>query len=127
MKIFAFFILALAARAHATPPFSRGARPLALGNGYTAVSGDAYSLFYNPAGLFDVGQQEFAVDYGRWYSQAAPAGSDFNGLYAMPWRYKDQRVPVALDLLVKKPPWRFPNDAQPGSCTGRRYSVSVTY
>lgn len=94
----AVFVLTLVALSHATPPLSRGARPIALGGGYTAVSGDGYSLFYNPAGLFDLNQQEVAIDYGRWHSEGAPAGSDFNGIYAMPWRYKDQRVPVAFGV-----------------------------
>src|SRR5262245_61107782 len=46
----------------ASPPMSRGARPIALGNGYTGVAGDSYSLFYNPAGLAEITQKEFAVD-----------------------------------------------------------------
>ncbi len=92
------FVLLSAVPSPASPPFSRGARPISLGGGYTAVSGDAYSLFYNPAGLYDIAQQEVAVDYGRWSSDADPAGSDFNGLYAMPWRYKDQRVPIGFGV-----------------------------
>src|SRR5690242_6212366 len=54
----AVFLLTLAALSHASPPDSRGARPIALGNGYVGVSGDVYSLHYNPAGLYEMNQQE---------------------------------------------------------------------
>jgi hypothetical protein len=38
-----------------------GARPLGMGGAYTAVSDDAFALFYNPAGLGQVTWGEFAV------------------------------------------------------------------
>lgn len=85
------------------PPRSRGARPIALGNAYTAVSGDTYSLFYNPAGLYDINQQEVAVDYGRFYGPIKGAGSDFNAQFGMPYRYKDQRTPIAVGLYGEAP------------------------
>lgn len=90
-------------RAYASPPRSRGARPIALGNGYTAVSGDAYALFYNPAGLRDINQQEITLDYGRSHSAGETARSDFNGLYAMPWRWKDRPIPIAFGIYGERP------------------------
>jgi LysM repeat protein len=85
------------------PPRSRGARPIALGNAYTAVSGDSYSLFYNPAGLYDLNQQEAAIDFGRFYSPKKGAGSDFNGIFAMPYKYHDQRMPIAAGIYGEGP------------------------
>ncbi len=38
-----------------------GARPFGMGTAYTAVSDDAFALFYNPAGLAQVTRGEFAV------------------------------------------------------------------
>jgi hypothetical protein len=38
-----------------------GARPLGMGGAYTAVSDDAFALFYNPAGLSQVSRGEFAI------------------------------------------------------------------
>lgn len=38
-----------------------GARPYGMGGAYTAVSDDAFALFYNPAGLAQVTRGEFAV------------------------------------------------------------------
>lgn len=85
------------------PPRSRGARPIALGNAYTAVSGDGYSLFYNPAGLYDLNQQEVSLDYGRFYTPKTGGGSDFNGIFAMPYKYKDQRTPIAVGMYGEGP------------------------
>ncbi|MFN0117046.1 MAG: LysM peptidoglycan-binding domain-containing protein [Elusimicrobiota bacterium] len=97
MLIFAVvFIVTMTVLAHAAPHRSRGARPIALGNGYTAVSGDVYNLFYNPAGLFNLNQEELSLDYGRSYSKNESARSDFNGIYGFPYRYKEKFVPLAV-------------------------------
>jgi hypothetical protein len=89
-------LIAYATLSHASPPRSRGARPIALGNGYSAVAGDAYGLFYNPGGLAELNQQEFVMDYGRSASANEGARTDFNGIYAMPYRWKDQYMPIAI-------------------------------
>jgi len=102
--VFAFvFLAALVALSHAESPQSRGARPIALGNGYSAVSGDVYSLFYNPAGLFEINQEELSFDYGRAYSEQESARSDFNGIYAKPYRFRDKNYPVAVGAYVETP------------------------
>ncbi len=94
-----FLLVALASLSHATtPPRSRGARPIAMGNGYTANSGDSYSLYYNPAGLVDISQPEYVMDYGRFTLAEDPAGSDFNFIYATPYRYRDIYVPLAFGV-----------------------------
>jgi hypothetical protein len=36
------------------------------------------------------------LDYGRAYSEDAGALSDFNGIYSMPYRFKDMRTPLAF-------------------------------
>jgi len=38
-----------------------GARPLAMGGAYTAVSDDAFALVYNPAGLAEMRRKEIAI------------------------------------------------------------------
>ena len=43
-----------------------GARPAALGEAYTAVSDDAVSAFYNPAGLAAVSRIELAATHTQW-------------------------------------------------------------
>jgi len=96
-------LLAYLSLSHASPPRSRGARPIALGNSYVAEAGDPYSLFYNPAGLAEINQKEFVVDYGRWKSEGEAFSSDFNGLLAFPYRYKDQFFPVAVGLYGEQP------------------------
>src|SRR5689334_5603159 len=104
-KIFLAFttLVVLTTFIHASPPPSRGARPIALGNGYTAVAGDSYSLFYNPAGLAEITQREFAIDYGRSFSPRESARTDFNGIYSMPYRYKDKYIPLAFGWYTEAP------------------------
>ncbi len=41
------------------------ARVTGLGNAYTAVADDAYSVYYNPAGLAGLDRREFATSYSR--------------------------------------------------------------
>jgi hypothetical protein len=45
-----------------------GARSLALGGAYTSFSGDAWSLFWNPAGLADIRQREAAVMHSERFA-----------------------------------------------------------
>ncbi len=102
--VFALVLVAtLALLSHASPPPSRGARPIALGNGYTAVSGDTYALNYNPAGLFEINQEDFTMDYGRSYSEGESARSDFNFMYATPYRFRDKNYPVAVGMYLEHP------------------------
>lgn len=102
--VFAFvFVVAMVMLGHASPPPSRGARPIALGNGYSAVSGDVYSLFYNPAGLAEINQEEISFDYGRSHSVDETGRSDFNGIYATPYRFRDKNYPVAVGVYSEIP------------------------
>lgn len=93
--LFLALLVAFVSLGSASPGRSRGARPLALGNGYVAEAGDPYSLFYNPAGLAEINQKEFVSDYGRWKSVGEPFASNFNGMYAFPYRFKDRYFPIA--------------------------------
>ncbi|OGJ85681.1 MAG: hypothetical protein A2268_16910 [Candidatus Raymondbacteria bacterium RifOxyA12_full_50_37] len=43
-----------------------GARPLAMGGAYTAVPGDIYSLYWNPAGIASIKKTTFMADYMRY-------------------------------------------------------------
>ncbi len=43
--------------------FSPGAREIALGNSAYALANDAFSVFYNPAGLAQINWKEFSVYY----------------------------------------------------------------
>lgn len=45
----------------------QGARPIAMGEAFTAVSGDIYSLHWNPAGLADLGGWATTVSYTPTY------------------------------------------------------------
>lgn len=45
-----------------------GARPLAMGNAFTAVADDAHAVYYNPAGLPQVRRPEITAGYGKLFS-----------------------------------------------------------
>lgn len=86
----------------ADPPRSRGARPIALGNGYSAVAGDSYSLFYNPGGLALLNQKELVFDYGRSSSEGESSRTDFNGIYSFPYRHKDKFYPIGVGFYAER-------------------------
>lgn len=46
---------------------SVGGRPTALSGAYTAVEGDPYSLYYNPAALAGLSRAEFGAQYSKLY------------------------------------------------------------
>lgn len=45
----------------------QGARPTAMGEAYTAITGDIYSSYWNPAGLADVGKMTFSASMAPTY------------------------------------------------------------
>ena len=59
-----------------------GARPIAMGNAFTAIADDVDAVYYNPAGLSRLGQMQLLSGYGRLY-WGLTDGSDLgNGLIA---------------------------------------------
>lgn len=57
-----------------------GARPTAMGEAYTAVSGDVYSAYYNPAGLAAMERPELTAMHTQWFQ-----GIDYAyGAFAFP-------------------------------------------
>ncbi|MFI5363749.1 MAG: type IX secretion system membrane protein PorP/SprF [Elusimicrobiota bacterium] len=62
--ILALSLPALPARA-AYNDYGTSARVAGMGMAYTAVADDAYSVYYNPAGLATLDQPEFASSYSR--------------------------------------------------------------
>jgi hypothetical protein len=44
-----------------------GARPLSMGNAFVALADDINAMYYNPAGIVRLKQNEFASSYGRLY------------------------------------------------------------
>lgn len=96
-------ILGYIALGHASPPRSRGARPIALGNGYVGAADDIYSLFYNPGGLAMLNQKQFSIDYDRATAINESAMSGFNGTYLMPYRYREHYTPLAFNFYGEQP------------------------
>lgn len=60
-----------------------GARATGMGNVFTSLADDVYSLYYNPAGLGQIKQGEFTSSYGRLYwglDDGSNLGSGFLGV-----------------------------------------------
>ncbi|TPW19000.1 MAG: hypothetical protein FD126_3126, partial [Elusimicrobia bacterium] len=87
----AAFFLALPASAgspgNTTANFLRigvGARPVAMGEAYAALSDDANAVFYNPAGLAVLERQEVTMMHNKFFEGV----SQQYGAYAYPhWKY----------------------------------------
>lgn len=47
-----------------------GDRASGMGGAYTAISDDATGMFYNPAGIFYVGERNFSASVNAYYSQS---------------------------------------------------------
>jgi hypothetical protein len=68
-----------------------GARTLAMGNAYTALEGDIYSSYFNPAGLAVMDNREFSFSYRylsmdrkfRYIAYGSPVGPDAG--FAITW------------------------------------------
>jgi len=63
-----------------------GARPMGMGNAYTALADDVNAIYYNPAGLAQLDESQFTSGYGKLYwglDDGSNLGSGFVG-YAHP-------------------------------------------
>jgi len=63
-----------------------GARPIGMGNAYTALADDVNAIYYNPAGLAQLDECQFTSGYGKLYwglDDGSSLGSGFIG-YAHP-------------------------------------------
>ncbi len=60
-----------------------GARPAALGDSYGAVTGDANTLFWNPAGMADIDNPVLSLYHNRWIAGINRQSVAF--AYPTPW------------------------------------------
>lgn len=87
-----------------------GARVVGLGNAYTAVADDVYSVYYNPAGLATLDRPQLGTTYSRLFTglsdnsnlqnsflaYASPIRRGTQGAYGLAWNY------FTLDSLYKE-------------------------
>ena len=55
--------------------YPTGARAAGMGNSFTAIADDAYSTYYNPAGLVQIHRPEFTAYYAKLYSGLSDGSS----------------------------------------------------
>ena len=65
LKIFFSIFFIFMAKLHASfEDTNTGARAAAMGGAFTAIADDVYAVYYNPAGLYQLGRKEFSASYG---------------------------------------------------------------
>ncbi|MCH8285550.1 hypothetical protein IIB79_03385, partial [candidate division KSB1 bacterium] len=60
-------LLPVAANAQISNQMSVGARPIGLGGAFSAVANDGNAIFWNPAGLSLIKQNEVSFMYNKWF------------------------------------------------------------
>jgi LysM repeat protein len=85
-------VVAAAVPAGARPLPSAAARPLALGNAYTAEDQDVNSLFFNPAGLTGLTAPQLSLNYGRMDFGGFSNATDVQGAFGRPASF--QGLPI---------------------------------
>ncbi|MBN1621016.1 MAG: LysM peptidoglycan-binding domain-containing protein [Endomicrobiales bacterium] len=86
-----------------------GGRAIGMGNAFCALSDDAFSIYYNPAGLGFIRQAQVGADYGRLYL-GLDDESNLNSAFVsvlIPYfvtgiRTKDIKVPVTTNVKKTK-------------------------
>ena len=78
-----------------------GARPMGMGNAYTGVADDLFSIFYNIAGLAQIGDNTMTVGY-IWANPNVKARSDvdpnFHDEHEFPYHLVSPVIAFALDM-----------------------------
>jgi hypothetical protein len=86
----------------------QGARGIAMGGAFSAVTNDAYSLYWNPAGLNKVPRTSAAFMYSRYFEntnyQSAAIAQRVNdiGVAGIGWRFRDLGTVDNTDLNGNK-------------------------
>jgi LysM repeat protein len=68
-----------------------GSRPNSIGTAFSSIADDAYTIFYNPAGLTSMKNVQIAGGLGRRFSPLAPAG-ELSAVYIRPIPDKKNQV-----------------------------------
>ncbi len=82
----------------------QGARGIAMGGAYSAVTNDAYSMYWNPAGLSRVPRTDASFEYTKSYEdisyQSAYVAQRINetGVLGLGWRYQDYGLVTNTDI-----------------------------
>lgn len=85
--------------------FDLGARGISLGGAYTAVTNDAYSLYWNPAGLAKVPRVSMGWQYTRWVEDITHQSFSYaqrindSAVVAGGFRYQDFGNITQTDIL----------------------------
>src|ERR1041385_7470254 len=83
IPLLAALVAALAAPARAAyEDLGTSARVTGMSNAFTAVADDAYSIYYNPAGLATLDRPEFATTYAQLLTGLSDNSSVQNSFFA---------------------------------------------
>lgn len=100
-----------------------GARAMGMGNAYTAIEGDIYSSYFNPAGLAAMEERQVTYSFRyltmdrmfRYFAFGSPAGPDAN--FAMSWMNAGTEDIMGRDL----------NGNPTGTLSDKRNAFTMTF
>lgn len=100
-----------------------GARPVAMGEAYTALADDTHAVYYNPAGLAHLERQEVTMMHNKFFEGVHQQYA----AYAYPhWKYGT--FATALTMLSVQPFDAYtPQDQPDGRVTAQDLAVSVAW
>lgn len=100
-----------------------GARPVALGETYTALSDDAHAIYYNPAGLAFLQRQEVATMHNKYFEGVHQQFA----AYAYP-HWKLGTYAAAFSMLTVTPFDAYTANDQPdGKVSARDMALHLAY
>ncbi len=76
-----------------------GARAAGLGNAFTALADDAYSMYYNPAGLVQLNRSELTAYYAKLFSGLTDGSSIDRSFLAYAHPLKKRHATLGLSYL----------------------------
>ena len=74
-----------------------GARPIAMGNAFSAVADDANTIYYNPAGLGRLKHPQLTAGYGRLYLGLTDGSNIGSGFIGATTPLHDGAMPIIFD------------------------------
>jgi len=108
------FPICLSAQQNTGLPFLKiglGARQAGMGNAFTGVGDDLFTIYWNPGGLSHIRRWQWGVSYNKWFADIYQANIGF----CKQFRFLGSRK-TSIGLLVNylgMPPWDATNGTQP--------------
>ena len=95
-----------------------GARATAMGEAYTAITDDAGSVFWNPAGLSDIEHREVYLAYTSWPAEIAIGGLAFG------WNLEDIGTVAISAVYLSTDDMLVTTEFDPEGTSGQMFNIT---